>query len=91
MEIRNGKYTVLEGSKIDPNYYSNEELIRKKRIEYKDYLDNEKETVIKNIEFDSPSMAADFVRGGASNGKYYWRTDKDEALNNFIKYESDSR
>lgn len=86
MEVRNDKYIVLEGSKIDPNYYSHKDLIKKKRIEYKEYMDEHGETIIKNIPFNSPSMAAEFVRGGASNGKYYWRTQDNKALNDFIKY-----
>ena len=90
MKVQNGKYVVLEGSKIDPKYYSHEKLIRKKRDEYKECLDENKETVIKNISFDSPSMAAEFVRGGASNGKYYWRTSDNKALNDFIEYETSS-
>lgn len=89
MEIQNDKYVVLEGSKIDPNYYSHEDLIKRKRIEYKDCVDELGETIIKNIPFNSPSMAAEFVRGGASNGKYYWRTRNNKALNDFIKYKTD--
>lgn len=86
MLVQDGKYIVLEGSKIDPNYYSHEESIRKKRNELKDSLSRDGEIVVENILFDSPSMAAEFVRGGSSNGKYYWRTEDDRPLNDFIIY-----
>ncbi len=86
MEIHNNKYIVIEGSQIDPELYSHEDAIRKKRDELKEYLDEKGETVIKNISFDSPSMAAEFVRGGSSNGKFYWRTEDDRPLNDFIVY-----
>ena len=87
MEIQNGKYIVLEGSKIDPNYYSDGDFIKAHRIEREEYLDNDKTTVIKDIVFNSPSFSASFVRGGASNGKYYWRTEDDRPLNDFIVYD----
>lgn len=87
MMVRNGEYVVLEGSKIDPNLYSDAERINAKRNECAEYLDAGKTTVIKDIPFNSPSYAAEFVRGGASNGKYYWRTEDDHPLNDFIVYE----
>ena len=87
MIVRNNKFIVEEGSKIDPNYYSNVETIKAKRQEYKDCIDESGDTLIKDVELDSPSTAAGFVRGGASNGKYYWRTADDKPLNDFIVYE----
>lgn len=86
MIIQNGKYVVTEGSKIDPNYYTHESIIKNKREQCKDFISNDGQTIIKNISFDSPSMAAEFVRGGSSNGKYYWRTAEDRPLNDFIVY-----
>ncbi len=86
MEIRNDKYVVLEGSKIDPKLYSSADIIGEKRNKHKDFLDENGTTVIKDIIFTSPSFAASFVRGGASNGKYYWRTKDDRPLNDYIIY-----
>ena len=86
MFVENDKFIVQEGSKIDPNYYSNIATIKAKRQEYKDCIDESGSTLIKNVELDSPSTAACFVRGGASNGKYYWRTEDDRPLNDFIQY-----
>ena len=86
MEIRDNKYVVLEGSKIDPNLYSDGDFIKEKRKERKEYLDKDGVTIIQDIVFNSPSFSASFVRGGASNGKYYWRTEDDRPLDDFIVY-----
>jgi len=86
MEIRNGKYIILEGSKIDPNYYSSVESIKRIRNELANHLSQDGTTIIQDITFDSPSLSANFVRGGASNGKMYWRTEDDRPLNDFIVY-----
>lgn len=86
MEIQNSKYVVLEGSKIDPNCYSSIDNIKKLRNGFADCLSQDKTTVIRDVTFDSPSTSAQFVRGGASNGKMYWRTEDDRPLNDFIIY-----
>lgn len=86
MVIRQNKFLVLKGSKIDPNYYGDGDFIKQKRQERQAYIDETGETIIKDIEFNSPSFAASFVRGGASNGKYYWRTADDRPLNDYIEY-----
>ena len=89
MQVINGeKYVVLEGSKIDPNFYGGSEPTKAKRIEKANSLSGDGTTVIKNIEFTSPSLAASFVRGGSSNGKYYWRSNDNKPLNDFIVYDS---
>lgn len=87
MIVQHNKFIIKEGSKIDPNYYSNVAMIKAKRQEYKDSINENGDTLIKDVELDSPSTAACFVRGGASNGKYYWRTEDDRPLNDFIVYE----
>lgn len=88
MKVINGKkYTVLEGSKIDPNLYSSAGLIEAKRLEKASFLSDDGAVVIKDVEFSSPSLAASFVRGGASNGKYYWRSTDNRPLNDFIVYD----
>ena len=86
MVVKNGKFVVLEGAKIDPEISSNEKTIRKSREENHDKLDESGLVVISDIELDSPSAAACFVRGGASNGKYYWRSEEDKPLADYIKY-----
>ena len=88
MKVVGGKkYIVLEGSKIDPNLYSSAGLIEAKRLEKSNFLSDDGVMVIKDIEFSSPSLAASFVRGGASNGKYYWRSGDNRPLNDFIVYD----
>jgi len=82
--VDGNKYIVLAGSKIDPNIYSNKDAVRKLREENVDNFDDG--TTITDIEFSSPSTAAQFVGGGAANGKYYWRTKDDKKLADFIEY-----
>lgn len=86
MMVQNGKYVVLEGSRIDPNLYSSVESIRTMRNERRECFDETGDVIIKDVVLDSPSAAANFVRGGASNGKMYWRTEDDKPLNDFIVY-----
>jgi hypothetical protein len=53
--IEGKKYIVLEGSKIDPNIYSNPKTVKRLRDEHKDKL---KENITtSDIEFNSPSTA----------------------------------
>lgn len=85
MRVINGnKYILLEWSKIDQNFYSNIENIKKLRSEFKDKL---KENItISDIEFSSPSTAWQFVSWGSVNWKYYWRTKDDKKLDEFVEY-----
>ncbi len=86
MKVINGnKFVVLKGSKIDPNIYSNEKVVKNIRKENSKNIVNGITTV--DIIFNSPSTAGCFVGGGAVNGKYYWRTiNGDKKLDEFIKY-----
>lgn len=85
MTVKNGnRYIVLAGSKIDPGIYSNKSAVKKLRTTNAKYLKNGITT--KDLEFQSPSSAGEFVGGGACNGKYYWRTKDGKPLNDFIKY-----
>ncbi len=85
MRVENGNtYILLEGSVIDPKIYSNEPHIKHLRKKYAELIKND--VVIKNIELGSPSTAGEIVRGGAVNGKRYWRTKDNKPLKDFIKY-----
>lgn len=87
MRVRNGcEYVVLEGSVLDPKITSNESGIRKSRKEHADSLSEDGLVVVRDITFNTPSGAANFIRGGACNGKTYWRTASDQPLNDFIVY-----
>lgn len=89
MKVLDGdRYIVLEGSAIDPKIYSHGEVIKRLREQNRDALSEDGTTVLRDIEFTSPSSAANFVRGGASNGKMYWRTADDRPLSDFIRYGS---
>ena len=85
MKIVNGKYILLEGSKIDPNIYTNEKSVKKLREENKDNLQDN--IVIRDIEFGAPSTVGEFVKGRAVNGKVYWQTEDGRPLEDFIVYE----
>lgn len=87
MRVQNGcEYVVLEGSILDPKITSNESSIRKSRKEHADSLSEDGMVVIRDIIFNTPSGAANFIRGGACNGKTYWRTASDRPLSDFISY-----
>ncbi len=82
--VDSNKFVLLEGSVIDPKIYSNESQIKNLRKKYSGYIKND--VVIKDIEFSSPSTAGEIIRGGAVNGKRYWRTKDNKPLIDFIKY-----
>ena len=87
MRVQNGcEYVVLEGSILDPKITSNESSIRKSRKEHADSLSEDGMVVIRDITFNTPSGAANFIRGGVCNGKTYWRTESDRPLSEFISY-----
>jgi hypothetical protein len=85
MKVVDGnRYVVLAGSRIDPNIYSHENIVKRLREENSGNLDDS--ITIADIEFSSPSTAGQFVGGGAINGKYYWRTKDNKKLGDFIEY-----
>ena len=87
MKVQNGcEYVVLEGSMLDPKITSSESSIRKSRKEHADSLNADGTVVIRDIIFNTPSGAANFIRGGACNGKTYWRAASDQPLSDFISY-----
>lgn len=91
MKVQNGcEYVVLEGSVLDPKITSSESNIRKSRKEHADSLSEDGTVVIRDIIFNTPSGAANFIRGGACNGKTYWRTASDHPLSEFISYRKDN-
>lgn len=91
MRVQNEcEYVVLEGSVLDPKITSNESSIRKSRKEHADSLSEDGMVVIRDITFNTPSGAANFIRGGACNGKTYWRTASDHPLSEFISYRKDN-
>lgn len=91
MKVQNGcEYVVLEGSALDPKITSSESNIRKSRKEHADSLSEDGTVVIRDIIFNTPSGAANFIRGGACNGKTYWRTASDHPLSEFISYRKDN-
>lgn len=84
MVVKDGKYVVLEGSVIDPTITSNVKQVTGLRRKFASKIVNN--VVVENVEFTVPSTAGEFVKGGACNGKIYWRTNNNEPLESFIVY-----
>ena len=82
--VKDGKYVVLEGSVIDPTITSNVKQVTGLRRKFASKIVNN--VVVENVEFTVPSTAGEFVKGGACNGKIYWRTNNNEPLESFIVY-----
>lgn len=74
-----GKITVLKGSKISlKNQTKITEQVRKMR-EDKSIVDFEG-NVLRNVIFDNPSSAGQFIMGCAVNGWTRWRTEEKKEL-----------
>ncbi len=83
---KNGKLIVLKGSKIREKNSKEYNRIRQ-AIEYREnaeYVDK-KMIVKKDIIFDSPSTAAQFVADTSRNGLIYWRNENNVKLRDLIK------
>lgn len=81
---KDGKLTVLKGSKIrikKENNYKRNKFVDTVRNDKK-YVDNG--IVIKDIEFSSPSTAAQFLIDQSINGKNFWRDENRKKLKDLI-------
>ena len=87
MQVNNGnRYLVMAGSVINSNICRSAKKMQYLRNKYKNYLASDGVTLIKNLEFNSPSTAAGFVCGASVNGKTRWQTKDKIKLFNFIEY-----
>lgn len=81
-----GKITVLKGSKI--RKHNNNEYKRISQIsDYRnnpDFVDNNM-IVLKDIVFNSPSTAAQFVADTSRNGLLYWRSADNKKLKDILR------
>lgn len=81
----NGKITIKKGSKI------RKENPKFKRMELLDTYRKDKEivsndyTLLKDITFNSPSTAAQFVGDSSRNGLIYWRDENNIKLKEILK------
>ena len=85
-DYKNGKVVVLKGSKIRSQIASSttfklSEVARKYR-EDNNYVKNN--VVLKDIIFDSPTAAAQFVCGHSISGILGWRTESGKTLKSVI-------
>lgn len=81
-----GKVIVLKGSTINREFkiYRHGRRVEKIRND-KNYVDGV--TVIKDIEFSTPSAAAQFVLGYSVNGKEAWKYEKGISLGKKVEGE----
>ncbi len=81
MVIRGGKFVVLKDSSIYP---ASDKYPREKRIQ-KRYSENlsEGKTII-DIDFESPSIAAEFVSGKSKNGWLTWKSINGQILDDLL-------
>ena len=85
-EYDSGKTVVLAGSKVKTNLAKSikgGKFVRR-------YLDDESfissdGLVLRDCEFNSPSIAAMLVTGNASNGYRVWKTEDGKTLGDFLK------
>ena len=77
LEIRNGKYVLLEGSELSPYETSSASQNTKKRRGTAKIKDN---ILLSEEIFDSPSAASDFVCFCSDNGWTSWRLENEEPL-----------
>lgn len=80
-----GKITVIKGSKIrkeNPNF--KRMLILSKYRNDKNIVDGDY-ILLKDITFNSPSTAAQFVGDSSRNGLIYWRDKDNQKLKSIIK------
>jgi hypothetical protein len=79
-----GKITVIKGSKIrkeNPNF-KRMKILSDYRIDRT--IVDENYILKKNITFNSPSTAAQFVGDSSRNGLIYWRNEENIKLKNII-------
>lgn len=79
-----GKITILKGSKIrkeNPNF-KRMTILDNYRKDRK--IVDENYILLKNITFNSPSTAAQFVGDSSRNGLLYWRDENNKKLKDII-------
>lgn len=80
MEVRNGNYILLKGSRIKgsggASLRKKLQQIRNSPMYIKDYV------VIQDIYLGSPSSAADIVTGSSTNGWMFWTTEDGMTIDN---------
>ena len=86
-EYKNGKITVLKDSKIRTDIANSKKfklsMVAKKYREDINYVKNN--IVLKDIVFDSPTAAAQFVCGHSISGILSWRKKKKKTLKDTLK------
>lgn len=75
-EVKGEKYIVKKGSLISPkisNFKVSKQVLNARKD--KNIVGNDNIT-LKDVEFNSPSTAAQFVTGASINGKIAWKNEK---------------
>lgn len=84
LEIKDNMYVVKKGSKVSneiSNSFRSKDVVRKRRegLVNSDYL------TIKDIVFNSPSIAGEFVLGTSCNGTKKWKNKEGKTLKEIIE------
>ena len=85
-EYKKGKIKIFKGSKINLNtaeYF--DEPKKNKEIKRDKTIVNNEGILLKDIEFDNPTSAAQFVTGRSVNGYISWRPNDKISLKEFLK------
>lgn len=84
MIIADGKYIVLKGSSVSDEMRKSCSGAGKKERRKKANFD-EKHQLVKDIAFDSPTAAANFVGGSSLSGNVYWSTAEGLSPEQYLK------
>lgn len=82
-----GKIIVLKGSKINKNMKYPRMSFEARRAREDSSIVDDDGIVTRDIEFSSPSTAAQFVTGRSVNGYISWRTNNDMSLKEYLMNE----
>lgn len=81
----NGVVTVLKGSKINKASTYNRMAADAVDSRNDTTIVDDRGIVLKDVSFNSPSTAAQFVTGRSSNGYIAWRPDDKMSLKEYLK------
>lgn len=89
-QIISNKYVVLKKSRISPKLSTKD--ISKPVIDARTYAKenskiDDKNFLLEDFTFDSPTAAAEFITGVSTNGKKAWKTENDMPMSDFLKSE----
>lgn len=85
-EYDNGKVTIMPGSKINLTLAFEKMPPSIRKLRENPVCVSRDGTVLKEVTFQSPTSAAQFVTGRSVNGKIAWRVEDKVSLKAFLEY-----